>query len=36
MHQRPHWVHKIAVDSQGNIYTGEVNQGRRLQKFVLE
>ena len=31
-----HWVHKLAVDSQGNIYTGEVNQGRRLQKFVLQ
>ena len=31
-----HWVHKIAVDSHGNIYTGEVNTGRRLQKFVLE
>ena len=31
-----HSVHKLAVDSQGNIYTGEVSQGRRLQKFVLE
>ena len=31
-----HWVHKLAVDSQGNIYTGEVSRGRRLQKFVLE
>ncbi len=29
-----HWVHSLATDSQGNIYTGEVNQGRRLQKFV--
>ena len=29
-----HWVHSLAADSQGNIYTGEVNQGRRLQKFV--
>ena len=29
-----HWVHSLAVDSQGNLYTGEVNQGRRLQKFV--
>lgn len=31
-----HWVHNVAVDSQGNIYTGEVNQGRRTQKFVLQ
>ena len=29
-----HWVHNVAVDRQGNIFTGEVNQGRRLQKFV--
>jgi DNA-binding beta-propeller fold protein YncE len=29
-----HWVHSLAADRQGNIYTGEVNQGRRLQKFV--
>ena len=31
-----HWVHRLAVDSQGNIYTGEVSRGRRLQKWVLE
>ena len=31
-----HWVHRLAVDSQGNIYTGEVNRGRRLQKWVPE
>ena len=30
-----HWLHKMAVDSQGNIYTGEVHMQRRLQKFVL-
>ncbi len=29
-----HWVHNLAVDSKGNIYTGEVNTGRRAQKFV--
>ena len=29
-----HWVHNLAVDSKGNIYTGEVNSGRRAQKFV--
>jgi hypothetical protein len=28
-----HWVHVIAVDSKGNIYTGEVDTGKRLQKF---
>jgi DNA-binding beta-propeller fold protein YncE len=30
-----HWVHNIAVDSKGNIYTGEVQTGKRAQKFVL-
>jgi len=29
-----HWVHNVAVDSDGNFYTAEVNQGRRAQKFV--
>ena len=27
------WVHAIAVDSQGNLYLGDI-QGRRAQKFV--
>jgi sugar lactone lactonase YvrE len=27
-------VHMIAVDSQGNIYTGEVQNGERVQRFV--
>lgn len=27
-------LHMIAVDSQGNIYTGEVFTGQRLQRFV--
>ena len=31
-----HWLHMIATDSQGNIYTGEVDTGRRIQKFVLQ
>jgi DNA-binding beta-propeller fold protein YncE len=30
------WVHSIAVDSKGNIYTTEVGIGRRAQKFVLK
>lgn len=29
------WLHSIATDSQGNIYTAEVGTGRRVQKFVL-
>lgn len=27
------WVHNIATDAQGNVYTAEVNNGRRVQKF---
>jgi DNA-binding beta-propeller fold protein YncE len=30
-----HWVHQIVSDSQGNLYTGEVDTGKRIQKFVL-
>ncbi len=30
-----HWVHNLVVDSDGNFYTAEVNQGRRAQKFVV-
>jgi hypothetical protein len=28
-------VHNIAVDSAGNVYTTEVDSGKRAQKFVL-
>ena len=28
-----HWVHAIAVDSRGNVYTGEVDNAKRVQKF---
>ena len=28
-----HWVHNIAIDSKGNLYTAEVGFGRRVQKF---
>jgi hypothetical protein len=31
-----HWVHQIVSDSQGNFYTGEVDTGKRIQKFVLQ
>lgn len=29
-------IHDISVDSQGNVYTGEVNINSRAQKFVLK
>ena len=29
-----HWVHALAIDSQGNLYAGEVDSGKRVQKFV--
>jgi DNA-binding beta-propeller fold protein YncE len=29
-----HWVHNLAVDSRGNMYTAEVDTGKRVQKFV--
>jgi DNA-binding beta-propeller fold protein YncE len=28
-----HWVHNIAVDSRGTVYTAEVDTGKRAQKF---
>ena len=28
------WVHNITADSFGNLYTAEVNTGKRVQKFV--
>jgi DNA-binding beta-propeller fold protein YncE len=28
------WVHNIAGDSRGNLYTGEVNTGNRVQRWV--
>jgi len=29
-----HWVHDMAIDSAGNLYAGEVDTGKRAQKFV--
>lgn len=29
-----HWVHNLATDSHGTIYTAEVDTGKRAQKFV--
>jgi DNA-binding beta-propeller fold protein YncE len=28
------WVHNLAIDSKGNLYTAEVGTGRRAQKFA--
>jgi DNA-binding beta-propeller fold protein YncE len=28
------WVHNMAIDSKGNLYTAEVGTGRRAQKFL--
>jgi hypothetical protein len=30
-----HAVHAMAVDAKGNVYTGEVDTGKRIQKFTL-
>ena len=27
------WIHNMAIDSKGNLYTAEVGFGRRVQKF---
>jgi hypothetical protein len=29
-----HWLHQVSVDTKGNIYTGEVDTGKRIQKFL--
>jgi hypothetical protein len=29
-----HWVHVMGLDSKGNLYTGEVDTGKRVQKFT--
>jgi DNA-binding beta-propeller fold protein YncE len=31
-----HWVHQGVIDSKGNFYTGEVDNGKRVQKFALQ
>ena len=30
-----HWMHTLAADSQGNLYTGEGNNAKRGQRFVF-
>ena len=29
-----HWLHQVSLDSHGNIYTAEVDTGKRIQKFI--
>ena len=29
------WIHNLAIDGEGNLYTSEVDFGRRVQRFVL-
>jgi DNA-binding beta-propeller fold protein YncE len=29
-----HWLHQVSLDSKGNIYTGEVDTGKRIQRFL--
>ncbi len=31
-----HWVHQAGITTDGNYYTGEVDTGKRIQKFVLK
>jgi len=31
-----HWVHNLAVDSKGNVYTAEVDTGKRAQRFLFK
>ena len=30
-----HWVHNLAIDSKGNVFTTEVDTGKRAQKFLF-
>lgn len=29
-----HWLHQVSLDSKGNVYTAEVDTGKRIQKFL--
>jgi len=29
-----HWIHNIAIDAEGSVYTSEVDTGKRAQRFV--
>jgi hypothetical protein len=30
-----HWIHNLAIDSRGNVFTTEVDTGKRAQKFLF-
>jgi hypothetical protein len=30
-----HWLHMVATDRHGNVYTGEVDTGKRVQRFLV-
>lgn len=30
-----HWIHMVATDARGNVYTGEVDTGKRVQRFLV-
>jgi hypothetical protein len=30
-----HWIHAMAIDPKGSVYTAEVDTGKRIQKFKL-
>ena len=31
-----HFLHMVATDSKGNVYTGEVDTGKRVQRFLIQ
>ena len=31
-----HWLHMVATDSKGNVYTGEVDTGKRVLRFLIQ
>lgn len=31
-----HWIHMVATDAKGNVYTGEVDTGKRVQRFLVK
>lgn len=31
-----HWIHMVATDARGNVYTGEVDSGKRVQRFLVQ
>src|ERR1051326_1349441 len=31
-----HWIHMVATDRFGNVYTGEVDTGKRVQRFMVK